>query len=791
MKKNLQTPQTIGTYSENVKQTSWVEKPEILFVTSFPSRECGIATYSNDLISAIANKFENSFQLNVCALETVSEKNIYDDNVTLILKTDDSKSYSKLATNINNNPNIQVVVFQHEFGLYKNNEADFLQLLEKIQKPIVTVFHTILPKPNEYLIEHVQHIAKFSDEIIVMTQHAANILKEQYQIAIQKINVIPHGTHLVKHTNKEDLKQTYNFKNRKILATFGLLGSGKSIETTLDALPEIIQKNPSVLFLIIGKTHPNIVKSEGEVYRNFLMTKIQDLDLENHVQFINEFLPTEDLLEYLQLTDIYLFTSKDPNQAVSGTFSYAMSCGCAIISTPIPHAVEFLNNETGIIIDFENSNQLAQKVNLLLKDKKLIQKISLNGLHKIASSSWENAALSHMKVFKKIAETNLKLELKIPKINLSHIKSMTTKFGIIQFSVINQPDITSGYTLDDNARALVAFCQHYQLTKDEKDLEFIKIYLDFITFCLVYEGNFLNYVNENKKFTEQNKLTNLDDSNGRAIWALGYVLSINNLPVDLEINAQKTLQVALKKIDEIHSTRAMAFAIKGIYYSNNKNYNEENVTIIKKLADRLVQMYKHESKQDWLWFESYLTYANSVLPEAMLCAYLSTRETIYKNIAINSFDFLLSKIFVNNTIKVISNKGWLLSKDDQNNPPIGGEQPIDVAYTIMALSKFYDAFGKKQYAKKMKIAFDWFLGKNHLNQIVYNPCTGGCYDGLEENYINLNQGAESTASYLMARLTIEKYKKIIPIEIKHASSNKLTKYKSNKNRLQKITLLNQ
>ena len=153
------------------------------------------------------------------------------------------------------------------------------------------------------------------------------------------------------------------------------------------------------------------------------------------------------------------------------------------------------------------------------------------------------------------------------------------------------------------------------------------------------------------------------------------------------------------------------------------------------------------------WFESYLTYANSLLPEAMLCAWLVTGEPVYKEIARTSFDFLLSKIFITDSIKVISNKGWLY-KEEIAPITIGGEQPIDVAYTILALKKFYDVFKDEDYKKKMETAFNWFLGNNHLHQVIYNPCTGGCYDGLEENYVNLNQGAESTISYLLARLTV-------------------------------------
>jgi len=215
------------------------------------------------------------------------------------------------------------------------------------------------------------------------------------------------------------------------------------------------------------------------------------------------------------------------------------------------------------------------------------------------------------------------------------------------------------------------------------------------------------------------------------------------------------MQKALLNVNKIHSTRAMAFVIKGLYYRNTINKSIRNTSLIRQLANRLVQMYRHESDKEWKWFESYLTYANSILPEAMLCAWLATEGSIYKDIAKSSFDFLLSKTFQKNSIKVISNKSWLHKEEVKVPVTDGGEQPIDVAYTILALRKFYDVFKDEDYIHKMIISFSWFLGNNHLHQIIYNPCTGGCYDGLEGHYVNLNQGAESTVSYLMARLTVD------------------------------------
>ncbi len=748
------------------------EKPEILFITSYPPRECGLATYSEDLMKALNNKFSESFKISVCALESEAVSFVYDEAVKYILQTDCHIAYMGLADMINEDEDIKMVMLQHEFGLFSNNEADLIKFIQALTKPICVAFHTILPNPNEVLKANVNALIQLAHSVIVMTNTSEKILNNDYNVNPKKINVIPHGTHLVAYSNKQILKQKYNFGNKKILTTFGLLSSGKSIETTLDALPAIIKENKDVLFLIIGKTHPSVVKHEGEKYREFLVEKITKLTLQKHVQFVNNYVALPTLLEYLQLTDTYLFTSKDPNQAVSGTFAYALSCGCPIVSTPIPHAVEVLKNNTGIIVDFENAKQLSDAVTTLLNDETLRNNISINGLHTIAPTAWENAAIAHAKVFEKMSAGKIVLQYNIPDINLKHIKKLTTNFGMVQFSNINQPDISTGYTLDDNARAMIAICQHVELLHEEVDVDLIRIYLNFVKYCFQDEGNFLNYVNEDGMFTMQNDETNLEDSNGRAIWALGYLISLEDyFPNNVIEDAVELMERAILNVKKMHSSRAMAFVIKGLYYYNIQYSTEENIALITTLANRLVQMYRHEAEPQWQWFESYLTYGNSILPEAMLCAWHATNENIYKSIAKASFDFLLSKIFIVDKIKVVSNKGWLQKRNVLTEVAIGGEQPIDVAYSIMALQKFYNCFGTDAYHKKMDIAFSWFLGNNHLQQIVYNPCTGGCYDGVEDNCVNLNQGAESTVSYLMARLTIEKTNRKIAKIIKQAESN--------------------
>ncbi|MFN5889115.1 MAG: glycosyltransferase [Bacteroidota bacterium] len=747
---------TAITHSYQIQPLSQPEvaiaTPEILFVTSYPPRECGIATYSQDLISALNQQFEHSFTCSVCALEQTGDNYKYESTPKYRLDTLNVKSMIDTAQQISDDPDVKLVIIQHEFGFFASCSVEFRSFLEQISQPVIVVFHTVLPHPNDELLQNVRDMSALSSSVVVMTTNAAKLLTDDYGIASHKITVIAHGTHLVAPIDKDKLKKNYDLTSRKVLSTFGLLSSSKNIETTLKALPRVIERHPDVLFLAIGKTHPSVVKQEGERYRNLLEEQVHAMGLMENVRFVNEYLPLPTLLDYLQLSDIYLFTSKDPNQAVSGTFSYAVSCGCPVISTPIPHAKELFRDNKGLIIDFENSDQLAEAIIRLLDDEQKRVEMSLHSFHTMASTAWQNSALSHAVVFKMNASEDITLHYKIPPINLKHIKKLTTHFGMIQFSKIANPDIESGFTLDDNARALIAICQHYALFKNPTDLVLINTYMEFIRYCLKPNGLFYNYINKSKHITDQNYEENLEDSTGRAIWALGYVSSLEGvLPSNLVHEANNLLQYTKPHVLKIHSTRAMAFMIKGWSYQNQP----EGRLLITSLANRLVNMFLHEKTEDWRWFEHYLTYGNSLIPEAMLCAYKVTGQLDYKEVAMDSFDFLLSKIIKNDRIRVISNKGWRF-KNEVNRAIVGGEQPIDVAYTVLALETFYSVLKKEEYKQKAQLAFHWFLGDNHLHQIVYNPCTGGCYDGVEEENINLNQGAESTVSYLMARLAIER-----------------------------------
>lgn len=731
-------------------------KSKIIFMSTFPPTQCGIATYTQDTIKGINDVYGNSITCEICDLVKEPVEN---PTQAFTLNTTDRNDYTRVADEINNDEAVKLVHIQHEFGLFGGNYGDFLlDFLNAVKKPVTFTFHSVIQNPNNELKTFVKLLLSYSNSVFVMTNQSEEILIRDYGIKKEIITCVSHGTHIVIYEKPEQAKAKFDFQDRMILSTFGLLGEGKSIETGLQALPEIIEKHPNVLYLVIGRTHPNLIKDGVDTYRDKLEGIVKDLNLENNVRFINEYLETNELLNYLKATDVYMFTSKDPNQAVSGTFAYAMSCACPLVASKIPHTLEVLSSDSGILVDIGEPQQFADAAIKLLSDDNLREEMGMNAFRKMRATSWENVAIKHMYTYKKLMESTSEIEFNYPSIQLGHVKKMTTDLGIIQFSKISIPDITSGYTLDDNARALIAFCLHYKQTQDKEDLPYILIYLDFIIRCQQPGGDFINYVDEhNREHVEQNAEVNLEDSNARGIWALGTLLSIADiLPEAIVQKASACLLNSLQWAETIQSPRSIGFATKGLYLYNTAFPNLYVSAIINKLNSKLVSLYEIHATSDWKWFENYLTYGNGVLPESMLYAYLATNKPVYKKIALESLDFLLSKMFTPQGFKVISNNGWYHKGSE---PQQFGEQPIDVSYIIQTLNAFYKAFKNPLHKQYMKTAFNWFLGENHLGQIMYNPVSGGGYDGLEKDNVNLNQGSESTVCFLTARLLMEESKK--------------------------------
>jgi glycosyltransferase involved in cell wall biosynthesis/uncharacterized protein (UPF0147 family) len=751
------------------------KNPCLLFVGTFPPRECGIATFTQDLTNAIDKEFNPGVKTKILAInDNGTSIYNYPRKVTMQINETDIEDYINRANEINKSPAIKLVNIQHEYGLFGGDQGEFLiPFLELLKKPVIITMHTVLPRPEEKMGKVGRIISEKSAGIIVMNNTAKEILYKTYGVKKNLIHVIPHGVHHVAFPSKSRAKRKLNLSGHTILSTFGMISCDKGIEYAIEALPEVIERYPNVLYLIIGATHPLILKREGEKYRNKLKRLIAKYKLEDNVKFYNRYLEINELIDYLKATDIYVYPMLSREQASSGSLSYALSCACPTIATASQYAKNVINHERGVLVRFRNSNDIKEALLELIPDKKAREEMKKNAYFYSRHMTWQNVALSYFKIFNEFAKIVPREKDKYPPIIFDHINTLTNKFGLIQFATHTKPDIHSGYCLDDNTRALLGLSIYYKTSPTKSVLNLINLYFNFIKFSQKTNGKFYGFVSYNKTYVEKGES---EDSLGRAVWTLGYLISDNKIPEDIRKHAQTMLKKTIKWLTELQSLRAIAFTVLGLSYiaeqanlnqpdkktaamiAQNK-FNYEVFNLVKRLTDKLIRRYQKQVKQpdnkDWFWFEDCLTYSNYKLPEALLRAHQITKNKEYLQVAEKTLKFLNNITFEKDYCSPIGQDGWYFQNGKR---AYFDQQPEDTSSAVEALVTAYQTTKKKSYANKAKLAFEWFLGKNHLNQMVYDEATGGCYDGLGKYSINFNQGAESTISYLLARLTIENIK---------------------------------
>lgn len=724
------------------------KESSILFLSTCPPRECGIATFTQDISNAVEKRIFPSANVKIAAMNR-NGVNIYNYPKKVIYQVNDADidQYIETAKKINENDTIKLVNIQHEFGIFGGEFGSYLiAFLEILKKPCVITLHSILPEPEESMKKVVQSMAEKCNAFIVMANKGKELLRNVYGVK-NDIYVIPHGIPTVSFENSKIEKKRIGYEDKIILTSFGMVGPGKGYEDAIDSLPKVVEKFPNLLYLIVGETHPIVRKESGEEYRNYLERKIKKLGLQNHVKFYNKYLKLSEIVRYLKASDIYISSSQNPNQITSGTLVYAMGCGRPVVSTPFLHAKEIVTNERGRLVEFDNSESFSNAIIDILSHPEEAKEMCKNSYHYTRHMTWPNVALNYEKVFNKYAPISLTSENMLPELKLNHLNNMTDEFGIIQFAINTTPDINSGYTTDDNARALIATCLYYDMFKDMKKINLINTYLNYLDYVQQEDGRFFNYVDKTRKV---NKSEWGEDTHGRALWSLGTLISTNNIPKEIKDKAKNLFHKAIKPIRKFESPRAISFSILGFSKYQERFPKLRYKRIVTRLADKLVNLYSINSTNDWNWFEKYLTYANSKMSEALFYAYKVTKDKTYLDIGEDSLKFLMSLTFENGIFIPIGQKGWYMKEGKR---AYYDQQPIDVASMVQTLVIANKLTDKKEYMDKALNTFQWFLGKNSLNQVIYNESTGGCYDGLGENSININQGAESTVSYLLARLS--------------------------------------
>lgn len=733
------------------KNNTW-----IIYLSTFPPRECGIATFTKDLVDACDELFIPREESKIVAMDYNESSEEYPKSVIMKIRQEEKEDYIKIAKKINDLSQAKLICVQHEFGIYGGgNGSNLLYFLQEIKKPVVIVLHTVVPPSSEFFVEQKKIVRALNDYarlLFVMTETSKKILINDYNINPDKISVIPHGIHASQYRSVSSVKKTMlELDGQIVLTTFGLLNRGKGIEYAIEAMVEISREFPSAVYHIIGATHPFILKKEGEAYRNELESLVSRLGIEKNVVFHNKYFSTAKILQFLRASDIYLALSLDPNQAVSGTLSYALGSGRPVVSTAFAQAKEDVTDEVGRLVEFKNPKAISGAIVELLRDKKLRIRMGKAAYIKTRHMTWQNVAHSYMRNFKKIVPELRIQEKNLPKIKLRQFRKLTDNFGMFQFAKFTEPDPESGYTLDDNARALIAVTQYYEKFKDEKALKLVQIYLEFVNYAFSHPG-FNNYVNHDKSFnTERNTTEDLNDAYARGIYALAVVAASREIPL---IFRNKAAKIFIEKFDAdkiVCKPRTAAFYIKAISAWLAYNEDEKYKEVMVRYCEYLVSLYKENSNSQWQWFEDSMTYSNGVISEALLLAYKIIGDQRYFNIAKSTLDFLVANSFEEDVCVPIGQDGWFKKG---HKKAIFDQQPEEVAALVLALKAAFEASGDKKYDNLMHNAFSWFLGNNILGQVVYDHITGGSYDGVGEKIINFNQGAESTVSYLIARLAL-------------------------------------
>ncbi len=727
-----------------------MERPKadsIVYLSTFPPRECGIATFTKDLVEAIQRKYNPALKARVLAINNdITDIYSYEKQVLRHITAGNIEDYIALARELNEHDDIKLIHIQHEFGLFGGDWGDYLiPFFQIIEKPVVVTFHTVLPNPDRRLLRIVKLILEHCKAVVVMNAFSKQILLEEYGAKEQDIVVIPHGIPYVASPNGHEERERLGLENHFVLSTFGLLSPGKGIEYALSALPRVVKRFPNLLYLIIGVTHPLVRKEAGETYRNFLLHEVERLNLQNNVRFYNKYLTTEEIIGFLRSTDVYLSPTLDRNQSVSGTLSYALGCGTPVVCTDSLCARSLVTPDTGVLVEPRDSKAIAKALFQLCSDEKRVKEMGKTAFAETRHMTWPNVAFKHFNLYQKIAPIHD--EQKLPPLTLSHLKKLTDDFGVIQFAKHTDPDLRYGYALDDNARALIVAAM--AVKHDPQALELLNRYLRFARFALRPNGSFANLVNARRRIVHQ-QLS--EDAQGRALWALGYLMSQESLPSNVRKEADRLFRKAIPAVGRIASPRATAFSMIGLYLYTKTKRNARATKLFENLARRQISQYGETAKKDWLWFEDNLTYSNSKLSESLFYAYLATKKKSYLAAAEKSLNFLIDITFEKGYFSPIGQNGWYSRSGKRAH---FDQQPEDTSSMVQTLLVAYQTTGKARYRKLALETFQWFLGKNHLNQMVYDESTGGCYDGLGEQTLNLNQGAESTISYLLARLALE------------------------------------
>jgi glycosyltransferase involved in cell wall biosynthesis len=733
---------------------------KVICIGNYPPRQCGIATFTENLIHSILQASQiqsDELDIEVIAMNDGFQTYDYPSLVKRSIQEKSKEAYIETADYINNS-HADICLLQHEYGIFGGESGLLvLALLRRIKIPIISTLHTVLSNPNFHQKEVLKKIALYSSKIVVMNSLAINFLVDVFEVQREKIIQIQHGVPDFEALEKILITAPEKWTNRKILLTFGLIGRSKGIETVIRALPDIVANNSEVLYVVLGKTHPNIVRYAGEEYREFLESLVRELGMEKHVEFMNQYVSELELMSLLRAADIYVTPYLNKAQITSGTLSYAVGGGCAVVSTPYWHAEELLTDGRGILFDFENSKELSIIVNRLFGNGSELEILQQKAYEYGKTIAWPIIGKQYLDLFGKVISD--KLDTKASKnssyqfqsIDISHLIRLTDSTGILQHARTSVPYFKTGYCLDDNTRALIMCLLAWNKKKDPRLIDLMHVYLSYIIFMQQNDGSFKNYLTfERTAYLDDSS----DDAFGRSFWAMGSLVRYAPTDAMFQIGLDLFNQ-SVDQLGKLSYARGFANGIFGLYQYIKRFPDQEKYQIIlQNLADKLCDCYDKCKHENWNWFEESITYDNGLLPASLYNAYEITKINRYFKTAEESRLFLESKCFREDWLSLIGNRKWLRINNDFE---LFAQQPVDALAMIILYESVYKITGENEFIHKLNKSFQWFLGENDLNISLLDTETGGCNDGIEEYNINRNQGAESIISFLLSQLIAEPY----------------------------------
>lgn len=731
---------------------------KIAYIGTYPPRECGIGTFTQNLVSAVSAQPGNgtSNEGIVIAMDDQADSYLFPAEVNFKIRQEQQEDYLEAARYINLS-GADLCVLEHEFGIFGGQNGIYiLPLLYRLEVPLIVTLHTVLKTPSYNEKAILIEICKMAAKVVVMTEKAVEFLTGIYNIERDKIEIIEHGVPDLQFEHAS-VKKKFKLEGKKMLLTFGFISRNKGIETVIKALPAVVEKHPETIYIVIGKTHPAVLRHSGEEYRVSLLLLVKKLKLEKHVIFLNEFINEGELFQYLYAADIYITPYLNKAQITSGTLSYAVGSGAAVLSTPYWHAAELLANDRGCLFDFSDTDGLSTLLLDLFDHPEKLAALRKNASNYGQETTWPKIGSRYARLASEMLQLSIDAPSKkeaivdilmLPPFLLDHVKRMTDDTGIIQHAKFGIPNLKEGYCLDDNARALLLVLMAYKQKKLPLALDLLPIYLSYIHYMQNSDGTFRNFLSFSRNFLDEK---GSEDSFGRAIWSLGYLMA--NAPNDAYYQSGKEIFFeAAQNFEKLASIRSIANTMIGISYYLQRNPQDEGMTgQLRRMAYKLVQEYNQHKAENWHWFESLLAYDNAMLPLALLHAAGMLKEDPVTEVALESMLFLTSITLNEGFLSVVGNEAWYVKNGTQSK---FAQQPIDALAMVLMFHEAYHLTKDKAYLNQLFTSFMWFLGENDLRMSLYDFETKGCCDGLESYGVNRNQGAESTLAYLISHLTV-------------------------------------